>query len=441
MRRRTHLVALCVVVAMLSLVACGEKKAEEAKTIRIGIAGPMQFIQGEHHWNGASLAAKEINKTGVKVGEETYKIKVVKIDTNEIQNASDAATAVEQAITGKKVDFLMGGFRTEAVTPMTEIAADNKMIFMIAGSATDELLKGRVDTDYARWKYLFRVTPVRSTDLAKLSVILLTDVVAGVRKEFGVAKPKVAILAEQLTWNEKLITSVQQIVQAAPPKGLGCELVGTWRPSATATDVTAELNAIAAKGAHVIYTANSGPVGVPAGRDYGRLKIPAAMVGITVEAQDSEWPTKTGGMGDYVATLQTYAPVKITDKTIPFYNAYMKEYGKPPAYTAGTYEGIYIFKDAIERAGKLDSDSVVKALETTDYAGAAGRIKFDALHDITWGPGLVTALGIQWQEGKMQTFWPLQWKPDAVNKPDLVVGYEGVVPFKFPTWMVEALKK
>ncbi|MFA5788135.1 MAG: ABC transporter substrate-binding protein, partial [Actinomycetota bacterium] len=301
--------------------------------------------------------------------------------------------------------------------------------------------KGRVDTDYARWKYLFRVTPVRSTDLAKLSVILLTDVVSGVRKEFGVAKPKVAILAEQLTWNEKLITSVQQIVQAAPPKGLGCELVGTWRPSATATDVTAELNAIAAKGAHVIYTANSGPVGVPAGRDYGRLKIPAAMVGITVEAQDSEWPTKTGGMGDYVATLQTYAPVKITDKTIPFYNAYMKEYGKPPAYTAGTYEGIYIFKDAIERAGKLDSDSVVKALETTDYAGAAGRIKFDALHDITWGPGLVTALGIQWQEGKMQTFWPLQWKPDAVNKPDLVVGYEGVVPFKFPTWMVEALKK
>jgi branched-chain amino acid transport system substrate-binding protein len=314
------------------------------------------------------------------------------------------------------------------------------MIFMIAGSATDELLKGRVDKNRDRYKYLFRVTPVRSTDLAKLSIILLSDVIAKVRSEFGIAKPKVAILAEKLTWNEKLIGAVKQTVTAAPPNGLGCELVGTFQPSATASDVTSELNAIAKAKAHVIYTANSGPVGIPVGRDYGRLKIPAAMVGITVEAQDAEWPTKTGGLGDYVATLQTYAPVKMTDKTISFYNAYKARFGKPPAYTAGTYEGVYVLKEAIERAQSLNTDAVVTALEKTDFVGAAGRITFDELHDIKWGPGLVTALGIQWQSGKMEAFWPLQWKPDAKNAPNLVVGYEGVVPFKFPPWMVDALK-
>ncbi len=38
---------------------------------------------------------------------------------------------------------------------------------------------------------------------------------------------------------------------------------------------------------------------------------------------------------------------------------------------------VYALKDAIERAGTLDSDAVVAALEAIDLMGVYGRIRFD----------------------------------------------------------------
>jgi len=55
-----------------------------AKTIKIGVIGPMQFVQGKGHWNGAVMAAEEINaKGGVKVGDKMMKVELVKADSNE----------------------------------------------------------------------------------------------------------------------------------------------------------------------------------------------------------------------------------------------------------------------------------------------------------------------------------------------------------------------
>ena len=35
--------------------------AMAAKTIKIGIIGPMQFAHGKQHWNGATMAVEKIN--------------------------------------------------------------------------------------------------------------------------------------------------------------------------------------------------------------------------------------------------------------------------------------------------------------------------------------------------------------------------------------------
>jgi len=34
------------------------------RTIKIGVIGPMNFVQGKSHWNGAVMAAEEINAKG-----------------------------------------------------------------------------------------------------------------------------------------------------------------------------------------------------------------------------------------------------------------------------------------------------------------------------------------------------------------------------------------
>jgi branched-chain amino acid transport system substrate-binding protein len=312
-------------------------------------------------------------------------------------------------------------------------AVDYQKIFMICGAATNELLQGRVDADYDTWKYLFRVTPIKSTDLVKVTVLMLNDVAMAVREELGIAAPKVAILAEALEWNEALVQMAPQIFPT-----LGLEFVGTFRPSAVAPDVTTELRGIESTGAHIIYTIMSGPVGIPFGKQWGELEIPACPVGINVEAQKSGYYAATDGFGDYDYTLNTFAQnAAITDKTLPFISKFVSTFGQLPNYNADTYTALYVLKEAVERAGTIETDAVIVELEKTDFVGPAGRLVFDETHDIIWGPGYVTAVGIQWQGGELLGVWPFEWKPDPQNAPDLVVGYEGMVPYQIPPHVLE----
>src|SRR4029079_14976302 len=99
-----------VIVGLVALgCACGAK----AQTIKIAILGPMAFVQGEHHWNGAEMARDEINQAGgINVGGQRTRIALVRADPNEIQSVPDATNEVERVIARDKVDFLLGGFRS-----------------------------------------------------------------------------------------------------------------------------------------------------------------------------------------------------------------------------------------------------------------------------------------------------------------------------------------
>ena len=106
------------------------------------------------------------------------------------------------------------------------------------------------------------------------------------------------------------------------------------------------------------------------------------------------------------------APATITPWTMKFVDAYKAKWGlEPEGYgTSSSYMAVYALKDAIERAGTLDSDAVVKALETIDLMGVYGRIRFDPkTHQVI--PSADPAEGavsgfFQWQDGKRVVFWP-----------------------------------
>ncbi len=436
MKRKIFLFAALFLALGLVLGVMGCDPAdEEINEIKIAVTGPMTNIQGEMMWWGAEMAANEINEAGgVTVGDETYSVRLIQVETDEIMDPLGAVSAVEDVIVSEDPHFLIGGFRTEAVMPYTDmVARDYQKIFVICGAATNELLEGRIDEDYDTWKYLFRVTPIKSTDLVTVTILMLNDVAMAVREELGIEQPKVAVLAEALEWNEALVQMAPQIFPT-----LGLEYVDTFRPSATASDVTTELRGIEASGAHIIYTIFSGPVGIPFGKQWGELEIPAAPVGINVEAQKSGYYPATDGFGDYDYTLMTFAQnAEITPETIPFIEKFVDLYGQLPNYNADTYSAVYMLTEAAERAGTLDTDAVIVEMEQTDRIGAAGRLVFDENHDVTWGPGYVTAVGVQWQDGELLGAWPYEWYPDPDNAPDLVVGYEGMVPYQLPPHVLE----
>jgi branched-chain amino acid transport system substrate-binding protein len=241
-------------------------------------------------------------------------------------------------------------------------------------------------------------------------------------------------VAEEATWADAMVAAYQAYV----PQKLGMEVIGVWRPSATATDLTAELTAIEDSGAHLILTIISGPLGIPYAKQLGELEIPVASVGINVEAQKDGFLDATEGYGNYETTLNSYAKgVAITEKTIAFVDAFIEKAGETPTYNADTYSAIYILKEAIERAGTLDSDAVVTELEKTDFLGTQGRIVFmgretETPHDVTYGPGYVTGIATQWQDGEMKCVWPMLMPGDWEG-----LMYEGTVFWQIPPPVME----
>jgi branched-chain amino acid transport system substrate-binding protein len=439
MKRRNLLLSISLALCFLVTVSF---PAWGAKTIKIGVIGPMQFVQGKGHWNGATMAMEEINaKGGVKVGKKRMKIELVKADSNEFLNVTDATNAMELLLTRHKVDFIVGGFRSEAVLAMQDVAMDYKKIFIGCGAAHPELCI-RVAKDYKRYKYFFRGTPFNSRFLVKTCFIQMATVGGIMKKYLGIPQVKVAIAAEKAMWVDPMIKAAQGFI----PK-MGMEVVGIWRPSAVATDLTAELSAIQRSGAHMIFTVLSSSVGIPFARQAGELKIPAVQVGINVEAQKDGFYEATQGMGNYVMTMNTYARgVAENELTKPFVEAYIKRFGEVPTYTADTYAAIvYTMVPTIEMAGTLNADKLVEVMENRKpYKVPAGTVALmkdpegRPLHDLVWGPGFLTSLGTQWQDGKLVGVWPYKWKPTP-EAPEIT--YEGVVPYKIPPWVVEAYKK
>jgi branched-chain amino acid transport system substrate-binding protein len=428
--------AIVLLVASLVVMAVGCE--EEENVIKIGVIGPMSYVQGEHHWYGATLAAEEINDAGgITVGDESYQIKLVKKDSNEILSVTDATSAMEKLITVDDVDFVVGGFRTESVLAMQDVAMDYEMIFLVCGASVDELCE-RVAEDYDTYKYTFRITPVNGTNLVTISFMLTGMVAQQVGALTYPDPPKVAIVAENMAWADPIVAVANGLVPGLPGfEAMGMEVVGTWRPSQTATDVTVELGEIEAAGANMIYTVVSGPLGVAYTRQWGENQITAASVGINVEAQKGDFLDVTAGYGAYETTLNTYARVAITDDTIDFFDTFVDRFDEIPIYTAGTYDALYILKDAIERADSLDSDDIVTALEATDLSGPAGRMVFMGTdtgtpHDVKWGPGYVTGLGVQWQDGELVCVWPNAG--GSLGE----LEYEGTVPYVLPPWVEAA---
>jgi len=394
----------------LALLAAGSAAAQN---IKIGILGPMAFVQGENHWAGAEMARDEINKAGgIQVGASKRQIEIVKVDTNELQSVPDATNAIERAISRDKVDFLIGGFRSEAVLAMQEVAMDNKKLFLGAGAA-DAKLCDNVTKDYERYKYWFRVTPTKSADLARSLFAVLGSIGAQIRTDLKKEVPKVAILSEKAAWTEALVKAVQDTL----PK-MKMEVVGTWAPSPLATDVTAELSAIKRANADIVFTIVSGPMGIVLGRQMGELQLSAVAFGINVEAQKDGFWQATAGKGNYVSTLDTFSEVEVTPKTVPFVKAFKERFKKAPTYNAATYDAISILRVAIEQAGSIDADKLVPLIEKMEHVGSAAVATWDKSHDLIWAVGKTSGIAVQWQDGKKVAFWPPQVK--------------GMQPFKMP---------
>jgi branched-chain amino acid transport system substrate-binding protein len=150
----------------------------------------------------------------------------------------------------------------------------------------------------------------------------------------------------------------------------------------------------------------------------GERNMRAIAFGINVEGQKDDFWSATAGKANHAATLDTYADIDITPKTIAFMKAFRERYKKAPTYNAATYDAIMMLKAVIEQEGTTNADKLVAAIEKIEHVGSGGVQSFDKKHDLVWAVGKTTGIAVQWQDGKKVAFWPPNVK--------------GIQPFKMP---------
>jgi len=168
-------------------------------------------------------------------------------------------------------------------------------------------------------------------------------------------------------------------------------------------------------------------VGVQPTVQWKNQQVPIPMLGISSQATNSTFGKDTNDAAEGVLYQGVSGPlVPVTDKSLPFTEAFKKKFGNFPSYAGYTaYDEVYYIADAIKRGGSTDADKLVAALEKTDWVGTIGRIQFygkdDAFtHSIKYGKGLITGLMLQWQSGEQVAVWPPEVAKAKIKFPSFI---------------------
>jgi branched-chain amino acid transport system substrate-binding protein len=432
--RRTKLIAIVFVfVGLLVNGSLLSSAMAEENIIKIGFMGPLKFGVAKSALVGAQMAVDEINAgKGIVIGSKKHRLVLVSADSNEYLSTTDAVSAIQKLIHVEKVDMLLGGFKSEAALAQQEVMAENKIIFISLQTGALELCE-RLAKNYDKYKYFFRFGGVNSFYMGLLGVAYCDQIKKALKDQLGIEKPRVAIQFEKALWADGLV----EVAEKRLPK-MGFEIVRVGRHSMMADDLTSEVSAIRAAKAHLVYSGGAGPASHVLAKQLGELMIPAAQVSMSSPASEKQHWQATGGYCDGEYVLSAIGRVKITSKTIPFWDKFVELAKDHPSVGGGgaAYDAIFALKDAIERVKTLDTDKVVSQLEKTNFVGALGSWGFYPRdhkwpHDCMWGSKNITWTGSQWQNGEFVTVWPdggavlgdESWKD---------VRFEGTKDYKIP---------
>lgn len=381
------------------------KPAALGKPIIIGAPTSLYTPFGRDGVKALNLAVEEINaKGGVSVGKEKRPFKVVVTDTRDGEPATpthDALMAYEKLILEQKPHaVVVGPFRSEFLVASMDLVAKHKFP-QLGTIAQTPAFQAQFKKDPEKYKYLFRVT----TD-STVPGMYLSRTLDLLKKEFNLEN--IYILYQDTLWAQAFAGVVRKHCQEN-----GWKEVGYDAYAAGASDFSPGLTKAKEGKAQVIAMMWDVPLGAGIfAKQYVAMQVPALLVGF-IPPMGSPLAVKAVGQEvEYSITVEfpvgATLPLKKLPKTVEFLNKFKKKYGdypEPPAVNSSAYDAAFILAQAIERAGTLDADKLVAALEQADYKGVTGRIKFNKeTHTAIFGDKDPNETGVavvfQWQKDK-----------------------------------------
>jgi branched-chain amino acid transport system substrate-binding protein len=356
---------LLVAVAAM-LLGMGSAMAD----ILIATAGPMtgQYASfGEQMRRGAEMAVADINAKGGVLGQQ------LKLTVGDDACDPKQAVAVANKFVSEGVKFVAGHFCSGSSIPASQVYTEEN-ILQISPASTNPKLTDEGGPN------VFRVCGRDDQQ----------GIVAGdfLAKQYG--KKKIAILHDKTAYGKGLADETKKALN-----NMGVTEAMYEAYTAGEKDYSALVSKMKSNGVDVFYVGGyhtEAGLMVRQAREQG---YNAQLVSGDALVTDEFWKI-TGDAG--AGTLMTFSPdPRKNSMAAPVVKKFRDGGYEPEGYTLYTYGAIQAWAEAAKKAGAIDTDKMISALQSGQFETVLGKIGFDKQGDVT-APGYV------WYEWKGGTY-------------------------------------
>lgn len=366
---------IALVLPMFLVCTVMAAPALAAKTVKVGfvyiMSGPFSAY-GQFAKKGAELAVAEINAAGGINGN-----KVEAFFEDSTGKPDVAIRALRKLVFQEKVDFLIGLDSSGVAKTVVPSIPQMKTPLMITHAATPDV------TGSVCNRYVFRVS-VNLSQNVKAAALLAAE--TGV-KTWTTIGPDYAFGHQSWEYFEKYLKEIKPGAQFLPKGEVAF-------PPFKTTDFNPYINKLMQSKADGVLVSLWGgnlidfirqakELGFFDGKRQVLVTLGAATE--VLSALGDKMPT-----GLWVGTRYWFLANQ-SQRNKAFVKAYKDRYGDYPSYNAhGAYGALYTYKAAAEKAGSIDKEKVITALEGLTVELPIGDITLrpgdhQALSDVTWG--------------------------------------------------------
>jgi ABC-type branched-subunit amino acid transport system substrate-binding protein len=405
------------IVGVLMFLAAGAWAAVPDTTgpIKIGFMGNLSAPSSLSAKAAATMAVDEMNKTG---GIQGRHIQLIIEDTKgeipkcvELYKKLVMNDRVLAVIIAEKVEMGVAGMEIGA-----ELFPEYPHIFFSTIGSGDDIWH-HVRDNYKKYHFGFQTYYSISTNYLKINADTNSDIFKN-----HVKAKKVAIVYEDMEWTKPLRKGLPgvspRLVDVYKSKGM--EVVYETTVSLDQKMFTPVFEKIAESGAGVIDCTvgyiDEGAF-VKQWAQSSAKNIPLYIWG-GLAGMPQAWKMTEGKVAG-VLVGSSLVKVAITPKTIPFMDNMINQYKTGPIFGSHTtYDSLYGFKKAIEKAGGTGNiEAIIKQLEQVNEVAVLGTIGWDPkLHYNLPYPKYITPV-VQWQKEEMKVIWPKQYKTGQYISP------------------------
>ena len=337
-----------------TLLLAGANLASAAEPIKIGsfltVTGPASFL-GDPELKTLQMYVEDINAKG---GVKGRKIELIHYDTG--GNAKDAVNFVKRLIKNDKVDLIVGGTTTgDSMAVIPDVEKEGIPFISLAGG---------VEIIEPVKKWVFKTPHTDRMAVAKIYEDL---------RKRGLTK--VALITGDGGFDK---SGRDQLLKLAPQYGM--TLVADEFYGNKDSDMTAQLTKIRATDAQAIINFGFGQAPAIVTKNIKQLGITLPLYqshGVASKSFIDLAGDAAEGVRLPAAALVIAEQLPDTDPQKPvllaYKNKYEAKYGPVSTFGGHAYDGLFIAKGALERAGSTDKAKVRNEIEKTKgFIGTAG---------------------------------------------------------------------